>query len=133
VYEFQHGPEAEVYMDPRLEVTTQQTFQDWERASQLMAQGDREWESIIRDDEGTLPVVLVSPQFSLPAVAGLLDTPDWRMVYADAAAAVFVSDAVAEASRLPRVDPQNLWWSAGLAQARLKSTAPPAKASQPRP
>jgi len=64
-------------MDPGLEVPSQQTFEGWERASQLMARGDVEWEALVRDEEEELPVVVISPEFLLSAIVALLQRPEW--------------------------------------------------------
>ena len=69
-YEFHNGPERKVFMDPRLEVATQQTFRRWEQILEQMAAGDRSWELTLKDSAGDLPVVLldsrtVPPQRSI--------------------------------------------------------------------
>lgn len=110
LYEFQHGPDAKVFMDARLEVNSRETYERWERVCSLMAAGDPGWGELVQDADGQLPVVVVDPGFEPRIVAGLLATPGWVLAYADAAAAVFVPDEIASAERLPAVDPRGLAW-----------------------
>lgn len=108
VYEFHHGPERRVYADPRLEVITKETFQNYLNLASMIAAGDRRWEPTLRDNEGRLPVLIFDSRYSLLQVAGLLSTPGWRMVYADHSAAVFLETPLAEKLGLKAVSPAAL-------------------------
>lgn len=107
-YEFHHGPKKKVFMDPRLEVATQQTFRRWEQILEQMASGDRSWETLLKDSDGNLPVVILDSRVSRPAINGLLQTRGWRLVHADPAAAVFLSEHQASELNLPIADPRPL-------------------------
>jgi hypothetical protein len=110
LYELEHGPDAKVFMDARLEVATRATYETWEQACALMAAADPRWTERVRDAGGQLPVVIVDPRFEPRIVAGLLATPGWPLVYADEHAAVFVPAEVAAAQQLPGVDPRGRSW-----------------------
>jgi hypothetical protein len=103
-YEFHNGPEKKVFMDPRLEVASQQTYQRWEQILEKMAAADPSWDLGLKDENGDLPVVLLDSRTVRPAILGMLLTPGWRLVYADPAAAVFLSLPKAEALGLPTAD-----------------------------
>ena len=104
VYTYHNGPDRKVFMDPRLEVATQATFKRYEDILNRMAALDETWYSALRDDQGRLPVVLLDSRYSRPAITGLLNTPAWRLVYADHAAAVFIETSLAERLQLPLAD-----------------------------
>jgi hypothetical protein len=91
-----------------LEVATQQTFRRWEQILEQMATGDRSWETLLKDSEGNLPVVILDSRASRPAINGLLQTRGWRLVHADPAAAVFLSERQAQALNIPFADPRPL-------------------------
>lgn len=109
-YEYHHGPDKKVFMDPRLEVASQETFRRWEQILIQMAAKDRSWEPTWRDAQGQLPVVILDSRVSRNAINGLLQTPGWRLVHADHAAAVFLSVPQADALHLPAVDPSPLMY-----------------------
>lgn len=104
VYEYHNGPARTVFMDPRLEVATQETFETYELLLKSIARGDRRWESSLRDDNGQLPLILLDSRYSRPQIEGLLRTPGWRLVYADASAAVFIEQTLAERLHVPEAD-----------------------------
>lgn len=110
VFMFEHGPDRTVFMDPRLEVNTQQTFEKWELACKLMAQGNPDWEALVCDETGALPVLVLDVRYLLPGVASLLQNPRWRMVFADGAAAVFAPREIADSEGFAPADPRGLWW-----------------------
>lgn len=108
VYEFYHATDHTVFADPRLEVITQETFQEYIAITTKMAVGDRSWEPRLRDQEGNLPVLVFDSRWSRQHINGLLMTPGWRMVYADPAAAVFIELRLAEKLGLPAASPAPL-------------------------
>ncbi len=110
VYIFHNAPERRVLMDGRLEVCSRETFQLFLGIKDQMGRGDRRWEQIpnMRDQDGNLPVVILDSRTSRQAIRGMSVTPGWRMVFADAAAAVFVEERVAKKLDLPPADPTPL-------------------------
>lgn len=108
LYTYYNGPDHKVFMDPRLEVNSQNTFRRFEDILGRMAVADRGWEVSLRDDQGRLPVVILDSRYSRAAINGLLNTPSWRMVFADPAAAVFLETTLADHLNLPPADPAPL-------------------------
>ena len=104
VYIFHNGPERRVFMDGRLEVATQQTFVEFETIGTLMSAGDRRWMDLVRDAEGNLPAVLLDSRSARAEIRGLAIQPDWRMVYAEPAGALFIPTALADRLELPPAD-----------------------------
>lgn len=115
VYTYHNGPDRKVFMDPRLEVNSQNTFRRFEDILERMSVGDRGWESGLRDDQGRLPVVILDSRYSRPAINGLLNTSSWRMVFADPAAAVFIETTLADRLGLPPADSTPLMNPDGVA------------------
>ena len=111
VYVYHNWPERKVFMDARLEVCTQQTFRKLNDALDAMANGSPRWQAIYRDDE--LPVVILDSRTCRPAINGMLNTPTWRLVYADPAAAVFLPIRLADKLNLPPANPTPLIYPDG--------------------
>jgi hypothetical protein len=107
-YEFHNGPDRKVFLDPRLEVSTQKTFRAQKHLLNLIRAGDRRWEASVQDASGNLPVVILDSRLSRTTIAALLNTPGWRLVYADPSAGVFLSTKQADALNLPGVEPTPL-------------------------
>lgn len=103
VYEYHNAPDRQVYMDPRLEVCTQRTFESYLARLELMSLADLRWQQGLHDAEGRMPVVILDSRNSHRAIMGLLRMPGWRLVYADSSAAVFLESKVADEIQLPRV------------------------------
>lgn len=103
-YEFHNAPERKVLLDPRLEVSTIKTYQLQDTILELMVQGDRVWEQLARDESGNLPVVILDSRNSRLAINGMFQTPGWRLVHADPAAAVFLSEELANTLKLAPAD-----------------------------
>jgi len=106
VYTYHNGPERKVFMDGRLEVCSQRTFEQYNTILAQMAAGDSDWEAGLRDDDGRLPVVLLDSMqnSSRAAITGLYSRPQWRLVFADSSCAVFLETALAERLGLSAVD-----------------------------
>lgn len=106
VYIHHNGPERKVFMDPRLEVCTRQTFEKYELIAAGIASGSVGWEQIINPDQQAMPAIILDSRYSRAQINGLLQTPTWRMVFADQAAAVFVTTELASELALPAADPR---------------------------
>ena len=105
VYEFHNGPRRLVFMDPRLEVVSQRTFEEYEAVLAEMTAGNPNWTNRVRGPSGELPAVLFDSRYTRPAINGLLQSPDWRLVFADPSGCVFLPIPVADRLRLPAVSP----------------------------
>jgi hypothetical protein len=105
VYIYHNAPERFVYMDARLEVCTLATFNNYNEILTKMARGQPDWQNRFRAGGGELPVVILDNRFSILQIAGLLETPGWRLVYSDRVATVFLSNAQAGSLALPAVEP----------------------------
>ena len=108
VYTYHNYPDGLVYMDPRLEVMTRKTFENFEALQEAIAARDFRWMQAIRPASGEDPAILLDSRYSRPIINGLLMTPGWRLVFADSTGAVFVTDAIADKLRLPAVSVEPL-------------------------
>ena len=106
VYIYHNAPACRVFMDARLEVCTQQTFELFNRVLAAMAVSDPSWQTLFRD--GELPVVILDSRTSRAPINGMLQTAGWRMVFADRAGAVFLPNERADRLGLPFADPTPL-------------------------
>lgn len=120
VYVYHNAPERLVFMDARLEVITQKTFELYNALLQMMAVGDLRWQKILTGNDGKLPALIFDSRYSRPQIVGLAGTPGWRMVFADTTAAVFLDEQTADRLSLPPVDPEPLNYLPKLQQAQLK-------------
>lgn len=111
VYVYHNAPERRVFMDARLEVCTQQTFERFNAILEGMARNERSWLAQFSGQE--LPVVLLDSRTARGPINGLLQSRDWRLVFADASGAVFLPTSRAEALQLPAVDPRPLMFPDG--------------------
>ena len=110
VYVYHNGPERKVFMDARLEVCTQKTFELYNEILADMTTGNPRWQNRF---QGDLPVVILDSRSSRPAINGLLQTPTWRLVFADQTAAVFLPTSTAMKLQLPTADPTPLIYPDG--------------------
>ena len=110
VYVYHNGPKRRVFMDARLEVCTQRTFELYNSVLADMATGSTRWHSLFPAE---LPVVILDSRTSRPAIGGLLNSPTWRLVFADSAGAVFLSRSKADQLNLPMADPEPLMYPDG--------------------
>lgn len=113
VYIYHNAPERRVFMDGRLEVCTRETFEMYNRILTAMANVRPEWQGFFKLNDGELPVVILDSHTSRFQVNGMLQTPGWRLVFADSAGAVFLSDQQADKLSLPKVDPEPLMYPDG--------------------
>jgi hypothetical protein len=107
VYLYHNGPARRVFMDARFEVTSKQTFVLYEQIRQLMASSDPRWAEILKT-EGRLPVVILDSRYSRAEIQGLFRMPEWRLVFADPSAAVFLDITTANRLGLSPADPTPL-------------------------
>ena len=114
VYEYHNGPERRMFMDGRLEVCTRQTFEQYNAILQSIAQGDSRWVEPFLDNLGTPPAVLLDSRGSRPLIVAMLQTPRWRLGFADPTGVVFLDDATADRLGLPMVSPEPLNETPGL-------------------
>jgi hypothetical protein len=110
VYEFHNGPARRVLMDGRLEVCTRETFELYESILRAMAQGDPAWQQLpgVADAQGRLPAIILDSRSARDEINGIFQLPEWRLVFADSAAAVFVSSELANELGLAPADPTPL-------------------------
>ena len=111
VYVYHNGPQRRVFMDARLEVCTQRTFELFNGIMTDMSMGNPRWQNLFQGRE--LPVVILDSRTSRPAINGMLNTPTWRLVFADSAAAVFLPVVTAEKLKLSTADPRPLMYPDG--------------------
>lgn len=108
VYIYHNSPERHVFMDGRLEVCSKETFKMLFEILRWMSLGKRDWEGIFRAAKVPLPVVILDTRHSGFELLGMLQTPGWRLVYADATAGVFLEEAKADELNLEPADEQVL-------------------------
>ena len=111
VYVYHNGPQRKVFMDARLEVCTQETFERFNKILKQMALGDFRWQNEF--DDGELPVVILDSRTYRASINGMMQTPNWRLVFADRSASVFLPASLADRLRLPAADPTPLIYPDG--------------------
>jgi hypothetical protein len=100
------APAHKQFMDPRLEVNTQETFERYLAAIQHLWRNEASWEQALgidynRPDE--IPAILIERGPLGRAAEILSHDPRWRCVFADQMATVFVTTRFAEQHGLPAV------------------------------
>ncbi|MCH7987923.1 MAG: hypothetical protein IID46_02095 [Planctomycetes bacterium] len=114
VYEYHLGPNHRVFMDGRLEVVSRETYGLYQKIMQRMSDRNPNWQSLLtRDATGRFPAVILDSRQSRFAIQGVYSTPGWRLVFADASAAVFIEESLAETLNLPPADPVPLKYPDG--------------------
>lgn len=110
VYEFHNGPTQRVLMDGRLEVCTRETFELYESILLKISQNDPTWQQLpgVADAHGQMPTVILDSRSSRNEINGMFRLPNWRLVFADSAAAVFIPKELADQLALPPVAPTGL-------------------------
>jgi hypothetical protein len=89
LYVYHNAPERKVFMDGRLEIPDRSTFETYVELLGLLNDGRPGWaESVGRMGD---PLILLDHEDNLGAEATLLTDPDWRCLYYDAIASIFVS------------------------------------------
>jgi hypothetical protein len=114
VYTYHNALERRVYMDARLEVCTLGTFKDYNLILALMQVGDPTLPRALSfASGGEIPVVILDSRGMRTQINALLQTPGWRLVFADRSAAVFLTDDQADKLSLPRADHEPLLYPDG--------------------
>ena len=102
-----HGaPEHKQFMDPRLELNSEETFERYLAGIRRLWQNDASWEGVLgidHDRPDEMPALLIERGPLGRAAEILSHDPRWRCVYADEMATVFVSNRFAEQHGLPAV------------------------------
>ena len=102
-----HGaPQHKQFMDPRLEVNTQETFERYLAGIRRLWNNDISWENALGIDYGRpdeIPAILIERGPLGRAAEILSHDARWRCVFADALATVFVTTRFAEQHHLPSV------------------------------
>jgi tetratricopeptide (TPR) repeat protein len=89
VYLFHNGPDRKPFIDSRLEVPTQSTFEAYVRLNRQLQMGGRGWSDVVRRMGN--PLILLDHERNFDGEATLLADPEWRCVYYDSLASVFLS------------------------------------------
>ncbi|MFO0950816.1 MAG: hypothetical protein U0835_06605 [Isosphaeraceae bacterium] len=102
LYDYYHGPEKKVYVDARLEVIGADLFERYTELERRIGLNEPGWE---RDLESVgRPVVLADHEMNAAVAASLLTSQDWKCVWFDPVAVVFVHAANDEVVRKHAVD-----------------------------
>jgi tetratricopeptide (TPR) repeat protein len=97
VYDFHNAPARRVFMDGRLEVASRATFETYARLHVWLSQGDPRWKDVARRLGN--PLMLVDHTDQATAEATLFADPEWRCVFHDGVAAVFLPWGQTEGDR----------------------------------
>jgi hypothetical protein len=98
------GPAHKQFMDPRLELNSQETFERYLDGIRKLWRGQPDWEAPLGIDytrPDDTPALLIERGVLARAADVLAQDPRWRRVYADGVAVVFVTTAFAERHGLP--------------------------------
>jgi tetratricopeptide (TPR) repeat protein len=102
VYVFHNGPSRKVFIDGRLEIPSRETFQTYVRLENMLNERRDGWAEPVRRMAN--PLILLNHEKEFGAEATLLGDPDWRCVYYDAIASVFLSRRRGLEASFPSVD-----------------------------
>ena len=102
LFEYYHGPERKVYIDPRLEVAGADLFRRYVALENRISEDKPGWEAELA--EMGRPVILSDHLNTFKVGATLLRSDHWRCVWFDAIAAVFVHDSFRPEVRSEAVD-----------------------------
>jgi tetratricopeptide (TPR) repeat protein len=102
LFEYYHGPERKVYIDPRLEVAGADLFRRYTDLELRIKKDTPGWEAELA--EMGLPVILSDHLYNSKIVGTLLRSDHWRCVWFDAIVAVFVHDSFRTEVRADAVD-----------------------------
>ena len=119
VYTYHNGPDRRIFMDARLEVCTLETFKEYNKILDYMAAGNPAWQQeLLASSGGEMPVVILDSRGSRFQINAMIQTPSWRLVFADRSAAVFLTAAQADKLELPAVDSEPLMYPDGRSASR---------------
>jgi hypothetical protein len=102
------GEQRKQFIDPRLEVSSPETFERYLAALSGLWRGSIDWEAALAIDESRpdeIPALLVERGVLSHVIDVLAHNPHWRCVHADRVAAVFVAAGFAEEHGLAGVAP----------------------------
>jgi tetratricopeptide (TPR) repeat protein len=103
IYLFHNAPQRKPFIDPRLEVPSQRTFETYVQLDQWLNLGHPGWSNVI--ERMGNPLILLDHAKSHGAEATLLIDPRWRCVDYDAVASVFLPRSRADLEPLyPTID-----------------------------
>jgi hypothetical protein len=97
------APAHKQFMDPRLELNSQETFERYLAGIRKLWRGQPDWEAPLGIDYAhpdEIPALLIERGILGRAADVLVQDPRWRCVYADKVAVVFVTTEFAEAHGL---------------------------------
>jgi tetratricopeptide (TPR) repeat protein len=102
LFEYYHGPQRKVFIDPRLEVAGADLFRRYTALEQRIKKNEPGWEAELA--EMARPVILSDHLYNSEIGATLLQSDHWRCVWFDAIATVFVHDSFGASVREETVD-----------------------------
>jgi tetratricopeptide (TPR) repeat protein len=102
LFEYYHGPERKVYIDPRLEVAGPDLFRRYIELGARIKKDAPGWEAEL--SEMGRPVILADHLYNYEVVGTLFRSDHWRCVWFDAIVAVFVHDSYGSEARADAVD-----------------------------
>ncbi len=102
LFEYYHGPERKVYIDPRLEVAGPDLFRRYSELQKRIEDDKPGWEAEL--GEMGRPVILLDHVYNSKIGGTLFRSDHWRCVWFDAIAAVFVHDSSSAEVRADAVD-----------------------------
>jgi tetratricopeptide (TPR) repeat protein len=102
LFEYYHGPERKVYIDPRLEVAGADLYRRYIHLGNLIRKNQPGWEEQLA--EMAHPVILNDHVYNEGIGGTLLRSAHWRCVWFDPIAAVFVHDSVRSVAPADTVD-----------------------------
>jgi tetratricopeptide (TPR) repeat protein len=88
LYVFHNGPERKVFLDPRLEVPTIDTFRTYVETEESLERRTDDWRKKVKAIDP--PMIVLDHEQHHASQATLLRSGEWRPVYFDALAAVFL-------------------------------------------
>jgi hypothetical protein len=100
------APMHKLFMDPRLEVNSQETFERYLEGLRKLWRGETDWETPFGFDYARpteIPALLIERGVLNRAAQVLSHDPRWRCVFADSVATVFVTSAFARTHELSEV------------------------------
>ena len=102
LFEYYHGPERKVYIDPRLEVAGAELFRRYSDLEHRIKKNTPGWEAELAEMQR--PVILADHLYNAEISATLFRSDQWRCVWFDAIAAVFVHKSNGSEVRADAVD-----------------------------
>jgi tetratricopeptide (TPR) repeat protein len=104
VYDFHNAPRCKPFMDGRLEMPALRTFETYVNIEDWLATADPRWQDALKSLGDPLVLLGHEGLGRATAEALLLTHPNWRCVYFDALAAVFVPRDRVDQKAFPAID-----------------------------